>query len=49
MKKANLPVRAEQWENQRKEKGCVEQKERWRGGVSVYKRGKLREPSKCSV
>lgn len=47
MKKANLPVRAEQWENERK--GSVEQKERGRGGVSVYKRGKLREASKRSV
>lgn len=51
MKKANLPVRAEWWENGRK--GSVEEKERRRGrrrgGVSAYERGELRERSKRSV
>lgn len=49
MKKANLPVRAEWWENGRK--GSVEEKERQRGrgGVSAYERGELRERSKRDV
>lgn len=36
MKKANLPVRAEQWEKERK--GSMEQKRRWGGGLCVRKR-----------
>lgn len=48
MKKANLPVRAEQRENKRE--GRMEQKETGeREALCVRKEGKLRGPSKSGV
>lgn len=48
MKKANLPARAEQRENERARK-CGTEGKMERGRLRLYERGKLREPSKSSV
>lgn len=48
MKKANLPARAEQWENEREGK-CGTEGKMERGRLRLHERGKLREPSKSSV
>lgn len=48
MKKANLPARAEQWENGRERK-CGTEGKMERGRLRLYERGKLREASESSV